>query len=91
MPRRARRFVDGLPYHVLNRGNRRQPIFSQHSDYEMFLTTLADAIKRVPVAILAFAVMPNHFHLVLWPQQGIDISAFMLVHECAYSAISPLR
>ena len=52
MPRRARRFVDGLPYHVLNRGNRRQPIFSQHSDYEMFLTTMADAIKRVPIAIL---------------------------------------
>jgi len=77
MPRRARRFVDGLPYHVLNRGNRRQPIFTQHSDYEMFLTTLAEAIKRVPVAILAFAVMPNHFHLVLWPQQGTDISSFM--------------
>jgi putative transposase len=77
MPRRARRFVDGLPYHVLNRGNRRQPIFTQHSDYEMFLTTLADAIRRVPIAILAFTVMPNHFHLVLWPQQGTDISAFM--------------
>jgi putative transposase len=77
MPRRARSFVDGLPYHVLNRGNRRQAIFSQHSDYEMFLTTLADAIERVHLAILAFAVMPNHFHLVLWPQRGTDISAFM--------------
>jgi putative transposase len=77
MPRNARRLVGGLPYHVLNRGNRRQAIFSQQSDYETFLTTLADAIKRIPIAILAYVVMPNHFHLVLWPQQGIEISAFM--------------
>lgn len=77
MPRSARRLVDGLPYHVLNRGNRRQAIFSQQGDYEMFLTTLADAIKRIPLAILAYVVMPNHFHLVLWPRQGIEISAFM--------------
>ena len=77
MPRRARQFIDGLPYHVLNRGNRRQRVFSQHSDYEMFLTTLADAVARWPVRLLAFALMPNHFHLVLWPAQGIAISAFM--------------
>ncbi|HEY7499838.1 MAG TPA: transposase [Vicinamibacterales bacterium] len=77
MSRSARRFIDGLPYHVLNRGNRRQRIFSQHSDYEMFLTTLADALAKVPLRILAFALMPNHFHLVLWPTKGIEISAFM--------------
>ena len=47
MPRNARRLVDGLPYHVLNRGNRRQTIFSQQGDYEVFLTTLADAIERI--------------------------------------------
>jgi putative transposase len=77
MPRSSRRLVDGLPYHVLNRGNRRQAIFSQQGDYEMFLTTLADAIKQTPLAILAYVIMPNHFHLVLWPQRGTDISAFM--------------
>ena len=77
MPRNARRFVDGLPYHVLNRGNRRQKIFSQHSDYETFLTTLADAIEQIPIALLAYVVMPNHFHLVLWPHQGTVISTFM--------------
>jgi putative transposase len=77
MPRRARRFVDGLPYHVLNRGNRRQTIFSKTSDYEIFLTTLADALEQIRLAILAYVVMPNHFHLVLWPQQGSDISKFM--------------
>jgi len=77
MPRTKRRFIDGLPYHVLNRGNRRQAIFAKPIDYEMFLTTLADALQRVPLAILAFAVMPNHFHLVLLPEHGCEISAFM--------------
>ena len=77
MPRNARQLVDGLPYHVLNRGNRRQTIFSQQGDYEIFLTTLADAIKQNPLAVLGYVIMPNHFHLVLWPQQGIQISAFM--------------
>jgi len=77
MPRNARRFVDGLPYHVLNRGNRRQSLFSKDVDYEMFMTTLADALEKVLLSILAFAIMPNHFHLVVWPQRGSDISAFM--------------
>ena len=77
MPRSARRLVDGLPYHVLNRGNRRQTIFSQPSDYEVFLTTLADAIVQVPITILSYVTMPNHFHLVLWAERGVEISAFM--------------
>jgi putative transposase len=77
MPRTARRFIKGLPYHVLNRGNRRQPIFAKPVDYEMFLTTLADALERIPVRLLGFAIMPNHFHLVLLPDEGSEISAFM--------------
>jgi REP-associated tyrosine transposase len=77
MPRGKRHFFDGLPYHVLNRGNRRQTIFSQPVDYEMFLTTMADALEKVELAILAFAIMPNHFHLVVSPRVGTDISAFM--------------
>jgi putative transposase len=77
MPRTARRFIDGLPYHLLNRGNRRQTIFSQPVDYEVFLTTMADAIELVPIGVLAYALMPNHFHLVVWPSTGVEISAFM--------------
>lgn len=77
MPRSARRLVDGLPYHVLNRGNRRQAIFTRHTDYEMFLTTLGDALAKVSLAILAYVLMPNHFHLVVWPPEGKQISTFM--------------
>jgi len=77
MPRTARRFIDGLPYHLLNRGNRRQRVFAKSHDYEMFLTTLADALDIVPLRILAFALMPNHFHIVVLPHIGQQISDFM--------------
>jgi putative transposase len=77
MSRTARNFVDGVPYHVLNRGNRRQRIFAQALDYESFLATMADALDEVALRILAFVVMPNHFHFVVWPQVGCEISAFM--------------
>jgi putative transposase len=66
-----------MPYHVLNRGNRRQTIFAKPVDYEMFLTTLADAMEQVPLSLLGFTVMPNHFHLVVLPDEGCEISAFM--------------
>jgi putative transposase len=62
---------------VLNRGNRRQAIFTQHVDYEMFLTTMGDALEKVSIAVLAYVVMPNHFHLVVWTQEGTQISTFM--------------
>jgi putative transposase len=77
MPRTGRRWIDGLAYHLLNRGNRKQRIFSEPGDYEAFLTTLGDALDRVPVGLLSFSVMPNHFHLVVWPQDASSISAFM--------------
>ncbi|MEP6914176.1 MAG: transposase [Acidobacteriota bacterium] len=77
MPRTARLWVDGLAYHVLNRGNRRQQIFSRPADYESCLTTMADGLERVPVRLLSFTLMPNHFHMVFWPNQACEISAYM--------------
>ena len=77
MPRTARLWMDGFAYHVLNRGNRRQEVFAQPADYESFLRTRADALDRHPIRLLSFVVMPNHFHLVVWPEEACAISAFM--------------
>ena len=77
MPRGIRLWTDGLAYHVLNRGNRRNQVFGQPADYERFLTTLADALERTPVNLLSYVIMPNHFHFVFWPEQANAISAFM--------------
>lgn len=65
-------------YHVMNRSVARIRLFRGPSDYAAFLRTLAQAMARVPtVDLLAYCVMPNHWHLVLRPHGDRDLSAFM--------------
>jgi len=75
---RPRRVSEGgLVYHVLNRANARRPIFEGDGDFLAFERTLAEMQKRVEMRILAYCLMPNHWHLVLWPQRDGDLSAFI--------------
>lgn len=77
MPRTARASQGGYCYHVLNRGNGRATVFHKDGDYQAFLRLLAEAHARLPMRILAFCLMPNHFHLVLWPRADGDLSKWM--------------
>ena len=77
MPRTARRFAGGTVYHVLNRGNARREVFHTDGDYAAFIDLMAAASRRVPMRILGYVLMPNHFHLVLWPQGDGDLSRWM--------------
>ena len=64
-------------YHVLNRANGRLPLFEDDGDYAAFERVLREACERVSMRMLAYCVMPNHWHLVLWPRQDGDLSRFM--------------
>jgi putative transposase len=77
MPRGARHVPGGLCYHVLNRGNGRQHVFRDDEDYASFLQALVDATKQVRMRLLAYCLMPNHFHLVVWPHRDGDLSRWM--------------
>ena len=77
MPRTARAAVGGLCYHVLNRGNGRATVFHDPSDYQAFVALLNKARERLPMRLLAYCMMPNHFHLVLWPHQDGDLGRWM--------------
>ncbi len=79
MPRPNRVCPDGIPQHIVNRGNRRSRIFHDAADYLGFLAALTDAAERTVVRLLAYSLMPNHWHLVLWPVSGVEISAYMQV------------
>src|SRR5437868_13569395 len=76
MPRRPRIAPGGIVYHVLNRGVARLPLFEKPADYAAFLRVLAAALDECPMRILAFVLMPNHWHFVLWPQGDGDLTAF---------------
>ena len=77
MPRMARALCDGFIYHVLNRGNNREPVFQTDQDYEDFLDLVQSAQEKFPVRVLAYSLMPNHFHFVLWPLAAADLSRGM--------------
>ena len=78
MPRTARVAPGGLVYHALNRGHGRRRLFHTDRDYAAFLEVLALACKRHPgVRLLAFCLMPNHWHLVLWPTDDGELGTFM--------------
>ena len=69
MPRSKRADEAGHCYHALNRGNARREIFHKPADYDAFLDCLGEALGRYPVDLMAFCLMPNHWHLVLRPRQ----------------------
>lgn len=73
MPRTARASVADLVYHVTGRGNGRATVFHDAADYDAFRVLLARANERVPIRILAYCLMPNHYHLVLRPFENGDL------------------
>lgn len=77
MPRPLRTAPAGFVYHVLNRASGKRRIFANDRDYLAFERVLAEVQERVPVRILAWCVMPNHWHLLLWPQTDGELSNYM--------------
>jgi putative transposase len=77
MPRTARSDLGGICYHVLNRGNGRATVFHKPEDYEAFLRLIPLANERLPMRVLAYCLMPNHFHLVLRPREDGDLGRWM--------------
>jgi putative transposase len=77
MPRIQRVAPDGLAHHVLNRGNDRRRVFHKPGDYAAFLRMMRSAQEEAPMRILGYCLMPNHFHLVLWPDCMASLSAYM--------------
>jgi putative transposase len=77
MPRTARASQAGFTYHVLNRGNARSQVFHKPADFDAFVQIMCEASARLPMRLLAYCVMPNHFHLVVRPNADGDLSRWM--------------
>jgi putative transposase len=75
---RPQRAADGgYVYHVLNRANARLPIFEKPGDYDAFEQVLLQAVERAETRLLAYCLMPNHWHLVVWPRKDGELSRFV--------------
>ena len=70
MARKLRVEYPGAVYHVMNRGDRREPIFRDDADRQRFVNTLGEACGKTGWQVHALCLMPNHFHMVLETPRG---------------------
>ena len=87
MPRAPRTYDDDAVLHVINRGNDRRRLFAGERDYAAFLGLMAWARARTNLRLVAYVVMPNHWHLVAWPRTPAELSQFMRDVTGAHAAI----
>ncbi|MDP3700176.1 MAG: transposase [Hylemonella sp.] len=77
MARLPRLSVPGYPHHVIQRGNNRQPIFLADADRQRMLELIEEHARHDEVAVHAYVLMDNHFHLLLTPHTGDGLSRMM--------------
>lgn len=77
MPRQARVAAADVVYHVINRANGRTTIFHTDKDYQHFETLLQEAKDLTDMRILSYCIMPNHWHLILYPHTDTVLGEFM--------------
>ncbi len=77
MPRTSRASIGGLCYHIINRGNAKADVFHHAKDYQDFLQLIQESLEERPMRVLAYCLMPNHFHLLVWPRRDGDLSQWM--------------
>ena len=73
----ARVVAPGVPHHVTQRGNRRQQVFFSDDDYETYRRMLAEGCRAAGVKVLAYCLMPNHWHMLLRPRKAGQLGRFM--------------
>ncbi len=77
MARLPRLTLPGYPHHIILRGNNRQAIFASQADYQTLLNLLLENAQKFKVAIHAYVLMPNHFHLLATPETSDGLPQMM--------------
>jgi len=77
MARLPRLSIAGYPHHVLQRGNNRQAIFTSPADYRTLLDLTQEAARKSGVAVHAYVLMGNHFHLLATPESADSLPQMM--------------
>lgn len=77
MPRRARIVLDGVPLHIIQRGNNRAVTFFAEDDYLFYLEQLRELCVEHDIQLHAYCLMTNHVHLLVTPTVGSAVSSLM--------------
>jgi putative transposase len=79
MPRTARAVAVDYPHHITQRGNNREPVFSDDQDRQTYLALLKHYTQKYKISIWAYCLMPNHIHLLAVPHVNRGRFSFTLV------------
>ena len=63
-----------MVFHVLNRGVARMRLFEKAADYQAFEIVLRETVDESPMLICAYDLMPNHWHLLVWPESDAELA-----------------
>jgi len=85
MPRRARMYMPGLPYHVVQHGNNREACFIEPDDYLHSLELWKETTRRYGLAVHAYCLMTNHVHFLASPAKKNSLSKVMKVTGSRYA------
>lgn len=85
MPRRARSYIPGLPYHIVQRGNNREACFVEPENYQFYLELWQQLSKRYGVSVHAYCLMTNHIHILATPETKSALSDTMKVVGSRYA------
>lgn len=77
MPRRMRRTLQGGVFHVMNRAVRRTIMFETTQDYDAFVGIVCESLRKFPIKVTAYCLMPNHWHFVVMCERFDDLSGWM--------------
>ena len=77
MPTRTIPLLAGVIYHVTNRARERLTLFHSRIAYLAFFDLIAETLAIHPIRVLAFCIMANHWHFLLWPETDDAITGFV--------------
>ena len=77
MSRQPRLAIGDTVYHCINRANEKVQIFNADAEYQHFESLLEEGKELLDMRILSYCIMPNHWHLVLYPTEDRDLGEFM--------------
>ncbi|HEY5734534.1 MAG TPA: transposase [Gammaproteobacteria bacterium] len=86
MPRRARVYIPGLPYHIVQRGNNREACFIEPENYQFYLDLWRELSIHYHCQVHAYCLMTNHVHFLVTPKSKSAISDTMKVVGSRYAA-----
>lgn len=86
MPRRARVYIPGLPYHIVQRGNNREACFLEPENYQHYIELWRELSVRYHCQVHAYCLMTNHVHFLVTPESNTAISDTMRVVGSRYAA-----